>query len=163
MLKIIIIQGKGNVARSPILLDGEFIGLVEGLPGKLQVGVARNLNTIKKSGGSVVECDKQVLTLIIGNKKRELRWACASIRLLHWYLKPHIVELEPGKIDGKIVCHECDAEQLMNFRNKCGNPGCTSHEKWKQVDDNYVVPDAFKSAFMGMPKEGAANEWIRKG
>lgn len=64
-----------------------------------------------------------------------------TINLLKWFLGSHFFSHQ-DVIGAPTYCIECGVEQPPGAirGNKCVNPKCPSHAKWKKVDPKYEAP-----------------------
>ena len=79
-----------------------------------------------------------------------------TIKLLYWFLSPHIIANDPNLLNGIFHCIDCEREQEKNKRSQdiCIFETCPSHEKLARIFINYSVPEKSlaEQAFCGLPK-----------
>lgn len=169
MLQILIIGT--DTSGSLVLHNDEYVGTIKRFPTKLSLRVTAILDKLRKSTVSGLKyykqqglvlskdgqgyiCDLSIVPSILD--KDSVLQTNEAIKLLHWYLEPHIHYPHPGGIsDTDPICCDCGYSQLMYDADRCSSPECPSHKKWTEIIDGYVPhSDPFKRAFLGIPKVG---------
>lgn len=164
-----------NPLLSFISFKGEDKGVVEGLPELFSQRVASALEVLCERGIDGIEYDDDTIIFLQGEIRhvthcshtglidKFLKPVVQTISLLHWHFEPLIRRLTPNVIDSKLFCRTCGREQMMDVDDKCGNLTCQSHAIRREIDPDYTLPDVTERAFLGIPKNGRANEWAQRG
>lgn len=151
MLKIIIAQKR--ILSSFILHPNDYGAIVEHLPEKLRARVSDALKILGDNGVHALEYENEAGMLLLQDGKSFafepapefltkdfVRSLTDTIYLLSWFVGPHISPPSPWREDGWFLCNNCGRSQVFYNNNKCLAPECSSHKKWVEIIDGYVLP-----------------------
>lgn len=155
MIRLIVVPKDLSLTR--IFHNGTNKGPVSALPEKFAdrlIGVIGELR-LREPWAYAIQYSENAHTCLYGNGKclvpNDHSIALTeTIKLLHWRYMPHTTRVDSSTIKSKIVCHDCNGEELIDLGGRCSNLGCISHSKWAEMDSAYVRPDPFMRAFAGM-------------
>ena len=187
MLKITIL-GDG-VSRSLIRHNNGQGKILDEVPTMLVMRISRALAILLMNEILSVEYDEPHF-LFIGKEQNYLLDSLTTIlrdeiileiaeaiKLLDWYLGPHIYSPDLNRIGGSLTCSDCHQSQPQAVVSDgfCKNPFCPSHAKWAKVIRDYVPPvskirgiisgDTFPILNEAFPKNvaaGVTNDLVKK-